>query len=208
MKSNLELNRKQAGRKAGALAAVMLSLAAWQAGALTVNMATYGVGSITPTVIPPSGLDNTYLVNMVNTYNGGSDQTISGELYHIMQGSLTPNPNLPVPSSLASEVSISGSPTSQGINLGAGGGDYLVAQWDGPEGADAVYWIHGLSGTITLQNTTDFVNANGGAYGLSGYWISSGTPSRDTLPDGGATLILLGSALTALGALKRRFIIK
>lgn len=170
--------------------------------ATIVDIGDYGVGAITPTIIPPTGVNNTYLNNMIGVYNGTLSSPIAGEVYTVMKGSLTPAaPGLPSSPSLGGKVSVDGSPTSWNIDLGAGGaGDYLVAQWDGPNGADAVYYIHGLTGTITLENTVDFVNANGGAYGLSDWW----TANSVGVPDGGTTVLLLGTALSGLALIRRK----
>jgi hypothetical protein len=112
---------------------------------------TYGVGTFNPW-LNPSTVDNSYLANMITKYNGGVP-TADGETYTVLQGSLTPNPLLPTSPGLSGNVSVGGGPLSFNINLGpTGAGDYLVAGWDGPEGIHAVYYIHGLTGTIDLVN--------------------------------------------------------
>lgn len=190
-------------RTTAVVAAMSLSLVGVQTKAATiVDLSSYGIGLITPTIIPPSGLDSTYLVNMINTYNSGVNATIGSQFYAIHQGSGTPNPVLPAPPASVLDTGVSGSPTSHDIDLGpSGAGLYLIAQWDGPQGADAVYYIGGLTGVITLENTVDVVNANGGPYGLSGYWLASGT---DSVPDGGVTAVLLGFALVGIESLRRK----
>lgn len=79
------------------------------------------------------------------------------------------------------------------INLGALQYDYIVAKF----GQDAeAFWIGGLSGELTIPNYTGNTN------GLSGYTLING---RTSVPDGGATVALMGIALGGL-SLGRRFL--
>jgi hypothetical protein len=180
-------------------AAVAVSFMAVASHANTiVNMSTYGVGTFNPFIIP-SSVDNSLLANMITVYNSGiSPTTISPETYTIMQGSLTPNAPLPGSPGLGSNISISGSPTTKTINLPAGHGDYLIGGWDGPQGVHAVYYIAGLSGTIDLVNDVPGFTAKG----LSNIWYSDAGDRR--VPDGGATVALLGLGIAGLGALRRK----
>jgi VPDSG-CTERM motif len=88
--------------------------------------------------------------------------------------------------------------TSTSINLGAGGTYlYLFAKYDGPNYGSEVWYVGDLSGVITIP-------AEAGGYGLSG-WTLFG--SAGSVPDGGTTAMLLGTALGALG-MARRFLKK
>ena len=88
--------------------------------------------------------------------------------------------------------------TSTSINLGAGGTYlYLFAKYDGPNYGSEVWYVGDLSGVITIPATA-------GGYGLSG-WTLFG--SAGSVPDGGTTAMLLGTALGALG-MARRFLKK
>src|SRR5579872_1164322 len=105
------------------------------AGLAPITLATDGVGYITPTIIPPSGLDLSYLNNMINVYDGRATSPMDGETYTVDKGSSTPaSPNLPVSTSLDSEITPSdadgkGQPTAT-VHLGGGTGFlYLIAQW-------------------------------------------------------------------------------
>jgi len=173
--------------------------------ATIVDMATYGVGTFNPW-LNPSTVDNSFLANMITKYNGGVP-TADGETYTVLKGSLTPNPLLPTSTGLSGNVSVGGGPLSFNINLGpTGAGDYLVAGWDGPEGIHAVYYIHGLTGTIDLVNDVPGDNDKGQPFnkkGLSNYWLSDGG-HPPTVPDGGTTVVLLGAAVSALGLIRRK----
>lgn len=152
-----------------------------------IDLGSNGVG-YSGTVIPASSMNTTYLIDMVSFYNTGSPSSVtlgSGQnqatyFFTKNQGSSTPNaPNLPPPTKLNSEITSfngQGSPSAT-INLGAGGFDYIIAQWDGPNGVDAVYYVHGLTGIIMLDNKDPvFGSGNGNStYGLSGFWLGGGS---------------------------------
>ena len=185
-------------------------------GHAAVDLGGYGVG-YSATVIPPSGMNATYLGDIVSFYNTGAPTSItigSGKgatTYSFTkdQGSATPAaPNLPAPTKLNSEItSFTGQGTASAtINLGGGGFEYLIGQWDGPKGADAVYYIGGLSGVITLDNRNPiFGSGSGGsAYGLSGFWLGGDNsipanpvqnvipvPEATIGPEGGVLLLVL-----------------
>jgi hypothetical protein len=84
--------------------------------------------------------------------------------------------------------------TSTSIDLGTGGFMYLFAKYDGPNYGAEVWYINGMTGTITIP-------ADAGGYGLSGWTLF--TPGTPSVPDGGATLMLLGTGLAGLGAVRR-----
>ena len=78
------------------------------------------------------------------------------------------------------------------IDLGTGLYSYLFAKYDGPNFGAEVWYVGNLSGIITIPATA-------GGYGLS-LWKLFG-PGQ--VPDGGATVMLLGAALSALGIVRR-----
>jgi len=103
-------------------------------------------------------------------------------------------------------------------------GDYLViAKYAGGSGNphDDLPSVGGdvvlvdLGGTLVLPQTGEslFMNAQGKGYGLSGATYFSFVPGEDVLlppnggpsvPDGGATALLLGGGVTALAFLRRK----
>jgi hypothetical protein len=99
--------------------------------------------------------------------------------------------------------------TAVTVNLGAGF-QYLVAAYDGPNGGVAVFNVAGLTGTVDLYRYAKPL-ANGNLVGSNvarqGYFkMTHWTLLNPTgVPDGGATLMLLGAALGALG-MTRRFL--
>jgi hypothetical protein len=121
---------------------------------------------------------------------GGSDQVIIGP--HTIQVTRSMNNfgQLPSPATLA----LRGTGTS--INLGTQGTyDYLFAHYGGPGGGTAEVWYVGdLSGVINIPSI-------GFGHGLSGWALF--TAPNGSVPDGGATVMLLGAALGALGMVRR-----
>jgi hypothetical protein len=87
---------------------------------------------------------------------------------------------------------------------------YLVATYDGPNGGAAVYNISGLTGTIQIyayahpevvngQFTGNLIAGTSGNYFITTFTLLNPTSA----PDGGATVMLLGAALGALGVARR-----
>ena len=79
------------------------------------------------------------------------------------------------------------------IDLGAGY-LYLLAKYDGPNYGTEAWYVGGLTGVISIPS-------KGGQYGISGTALFNGNGS--TVPDGGMTLVLLGSSLTGLALFAR-----
>ena len=80
------------------------------------------------------------------------------------------------------------------INLGAGGFTYLFAKYDGQNDLSFVWNVAGLTGTITIPALGPL------GHGLSGWVLFGGGQG---VPDGGATVMLLGADLGSLGMLRR-----
>src|SRR5262245_33267738 len=90
---------------------------------------------------------------------------------------------------------------------------YLVAAYDGPNGGVAVFNIAGLTGTIELYRYAKPEKVNGVFTGnllgsntaQQGYFLMTGWSllNPTSVPDGGATVMLLGAALGALGVARR-----
>jgi hypothetical protein len=91
--------------------------------------------------------------------------------------------------------------TTTSITLPLGGFQYIILSWGGstlPDDngtADYLYYIGGTSGNFTFTQPD---GANGGLSGISVF-------GTRTVPDGGATVALLGLGLVGLVAFRRRF---
>jgi hypothetical protein len=97
------------------------------------------------------------------------------------------------------------------VNLGTGF-QYLVVAYDGPNGGAAIYNVGGLTGSVDLYRYAKPL-ANGNLLGSNsaaqGYFKMTHwtllNPTGAGVPDGGATVMLLGAALGALSMTRRFF---
>jgi hypothetical protein len=139
--------------------------------------------------IPSGDADRLVYVNHLIGMALGTTDTADGQTYTRSNNDFGPL----APAVLTGHVN----GTSTSINLGAGGTYlYLFAKYDGPNYGSEVWYVGDLSGIITIPATA-------GGYGLSG-WTLFG--SAGSVPDGGTTAMLLGTALGALGMVRRFFI--
>jgi len=155
----------------------------------SINLAIgdpHELGQASPPV-PEGDADITQYVNfMISLSLGGSGHVIIGPHDILVTRSMNDFSPLPGPATLA----LRGTGTT--VNLGTQGTySYLFAHYGGPGGGTAEVWYVGdLSGVINIPDT-------GFGHGLSGWALF--TTTGGAVPDGGATVMLLGVALGALG---------
>ena len=137
--------------------------------------------------IPSGDSDRLAYVNHLIGMALGSQDDALGQHFTRSNNAFSPLPQ----AALAGQVN----GTSTTVNLGSGLYTYLFAKYDGPNYGSEVWYVGNLSGIITIPATA-------GGYGLSG-WTLFGPGGQ--VPDGGATLMLLGAALGVLG-IARRFL--
>jgi len=99
------------------------------------------------------------------------------------------------------------------VNLGTGF-QYLVVAYDGPNGGVAVFNVGGLTGSVDLYRYAKPITSGAGKGNLLGsnvaqqgyYKMTGWTLLNPTgqVPDGGATVMLLGTALGALAMVRRK----
>lgn len=89
----------------------------------------------------------------------------------------------------------SGNGTGTSVDLGTGF-TYLFAKYDGPNYGSEVWYVGGLTGTISIPAT------GGDKYGLSGWTLF--TPGTTKVSDGGTTAMLMGCSLVIISLLTRR----
>jgi hypothetical protein len=156
------------------------------ASALTIGD-TNELGFVDPG-IPAGDQDRTDYVNalIALSLGGSTVVTIDGQTNTITRSMNDFGPLAPA------VFALNGTGTS--INLGTTGYAYLLAKYDGPNFGSEVWDISGKTGTIKIP-------ATGGGYGLSG-WTLFTPGSQQSVPDGGATVALLGVALGGLGAMR------
>jgi hypothetical protein len=130
-------------------------------------------------------------VNFMISLNPGGTGTFSG-----MTFTRTNNVFASLPNAVFNSLDPNAQGTGTTINLGAGGVyTYLFAKYDGQNDYSQVWYVGNLSGTVTIPQNGPL------GHGLSG-WILFG-PGTPGVPDGGTTVMLLGTALGALGMLRR-----
>lgn len=99
------------------------------------------------------------------------------------------------------------------ITITGGYYNYLFLHWGGPDTDiqyknPQLYYIGGDLGALTFNAPSNFIpNRDPKQYGLSFYSLYSPIEQvpPPSVPDGGATVALLGMGLTALEGLRRRF---
>jgi hypothetical protein len=89
-----------------------------------------------------------------------------------------------------------------GFSLHVSGFDYVLAKYDGPNGGDVVWFLGGVGFDLPSDSSGLWSNPAGQGYGIS-HWTAF---DPHTVPDGGATVALLGLGLLGLAGLRRRFI--
>jgi hypothetical protein len=160
----------------------------------SINLAigdAHELGQVTP-AIPEGDADITQYVNfMIGLSLGGSGNVIIGPHTNLVTRSMNDFGPLPGPATLA----LRGTGTT--VDLGTQGTyAYLFAHYGGPGGGFAEVWYVGnLSGIISIPGTA-------GGHGLSGWALFT---TGGGVPDGGATVMLLGVAFGALG-MARQFL--
>jgi len=183
MKINI-ISKKKLPIFSAAFCAVMLALS-HNASALTIGD-SQELGFV-DRGLPAGDADRTPFVNsMIGLSLGGSTHVIIGPHNNLITRSN--NDFGPLPTAI---FALNGGTTT--IDLGTGLYSYLYAKYDGPNYGAEVWYVGNLSGIITIP-------ATGGGYDLSG-WTLFGPGGR--VPDGGATVMLLGAALGALGIVQR-----
>ena len=150
----------------------------------------FDLGSITPPE-PASPTDEEGYVNTLIAQALGSTTTIAGHTYTRTFASCGT-----CPAAVFNSRDETGGNT---VDLGTGGFTYLLGKYDGPNGGSEVWNVQGLTGIVTIPLT----GLAGQNFGLS-HWSLFG-PGGNGVPDGGATVMLLGAALGSLG-MARRFL--
>jgi VPDSG-CTERM motif len=85
------------------------------------------------------------------------------------------------------------------------GFDYALAKYGGGDnGGYVLFYLGGAAATLPIASNTLWGRDNTEQFGFSHYTTFVATDTFD-VPDGGATLMLLGAALGGLGLVRRRF---
>jgi hypothetical protein len=114
------------------------------------------------------------------------------DAYNLGGGDHTPLPEAVLPGSVKQDVG----GDMKSFTIDVSGWDYLVLKWGNK---DQHYFVGDVTGDQTFDSTV--LNPSGRGLGLSGYSLFN--PGTTRVPDGGASLILLGAGLGALGLIRR-----
>ena len=189
MKTNL-LSGKRLGIFAAAFYAGLLAFNA-SAAALTIGDAsTFGYVFLG---IPSGDSERLNYVNHLAGMAPGTLDSFSGQTF--IRTLNNPGPGFPnYPN--AAPPALNGFSTT--INLGPTVGvfDYLFAKYDGSNQGSVVWFVGDLSGSVTIP-------ASWTGPGLSRWTLFKEEGGGGNVPDSGSTVILLGTALTGLGAMRR-----
>jgi hypothetical protein len=170
-----------------ALCAAMLAFSPKAATALTFDDA-HVVGTITPAAPVNPPVVSAYINYMITLAPGDSGTFYNPHAQTITRSNNTfaslPNALLP--------GAVTGFSTT--INLGAGVYSYLFAKYGAQNDVSQVWYVGNLSGIVTIP-----------ALGPRGNALTLWKLFPGQVPDGGATVMLLGAALGALG-IARRFL--
>lgn len=187
-------------RKLTYIAAIALAVGAL-AGLPSVARAgnfTYGDAYDLGSVTPPEPADPTSETHYVNTLIGGTPGTTFQDTYNGITFNYTRTTAScgTCPAAVFNQKNETGNNV---VDLGTGGFTYLIGKYDGPNGGTEVWNVQGLTGQWTIPLFG--FGKNNQQYGLS-HWTLFG-PGGQGVPDGGATVMLLGAALGTLGVVRR-----
>jgi len=183
--------RKLAYTAAIALAFGVLAGLPSAAQALTFND-QYDLGYVRPGEPASIAQEIGYVNNLIGLLQGSGAATIDGHAYF--------RKNISCGTCPAATGGAKNDTGSNVVNLGTGGFTYLIAKYDGPNGASEVWNVQGLTGLYTIPLIGFATKLHPQGYGLS-HWTLFGPGGQ--VPDGGTTVMLLGAALGALGMARR-----
>ena len=176
----------------------LLALTSGRLSAATLTAAD-AVGSIVDGSPANYSAETTYTTTLLTQYNNHvvGATSIGGHTYTVNKGANVPA----APVSLASmDLGLTTVSTGSAVNVATNGAAWVIAKF-GPN--DELFYIGGMS-TFTLPDSYQ-VDGIDKSLGLSGYSLhgSATPPGIPGVPDGGATVALLGLALGGLTVARR-----
>jgi hypothetical protein len=192
----------------------------------TLPSSPHLLGTVIPGLLGQSGgqavrdalMTNNLIPMALGAHMGPNPGTQQNPFYSRSFNAFSPLPTATTTGSKIASGLGSGTGTTVSINLNLTGTfTYLVVAYDGTQSGVAVWDIAGLTGTITFAayahpefagalETGNLLNgATSGQFRITSWTLLNPTGPPTAVPDGGATVMLLGAALGALG-MARRFL--
>lgn len=188
---------------------------------VTATSSPHLLGTVIPGLLGQNGgqavrdalMTNNLRPMVLGAHSGPNPGSQTNPLYSRSLNAFNPLPKATTTNAVITS-GLSGGTGNVAIDLSKYGTyQYLVAAYDGPNGGVAVWDIAGLTGTITIfgfahpekvgtLRTGNLLGANSGQFRITGWTLLNQT-SPPSVPDGGATVMLLGAALGALGVARR-----
>jgi len=172
--------------------AMVLGLTATNALAIPLDTSSDRYLGLINDGIPSNLSDAVVYLNTLLARPLSSGPTLVGTEYYTRTANTCPGG---CPAAVLAGATKTDTPTGSGAGIDATGFTYLLGKYDAGNAGTRVWYVAGLT-TVDIPN-----NFNGSQYGLSHYSLfNPGT----SVPDGGATLMLLGGALAGLETLRRK----
>ena len=148
---------------------------------------------------PADNVSETKYVNSLVARANGTDPTpydVAGKVY-----ALSNNPAAILPLAVYdNSVQTPEGSTGDPVTIDVTGFTYLLAKYDGPNGADYVWVVTGLT-TVEIQKFFQYNDNGAGQLALSHYSLFNSGPV--SVPEGGATIALLALACGGFALFRR-----
>lgn len=180
--------------KAGALLVAALLASNSQALTIVTFDSATTIGLVTPGTATSTEDNAAYINSLVDRSNGGATSgfDFGGQVYTLLH---------------AQAAGLGYADAAGVIDQGAIGGDgvvdvsgfeFLIVKYDGAQGESYVFNVTGITGDFQVPEE----DLSG--FGYNKYILFNGASTPTGVPDGGATVAMIGVGLLGLGAIRRK----